>query len=89
MNKEKTAMQILIEEIESLSDRFQLNTDAKRIYLGLRDKIVNMNLLKKEQGQIENAFHFGYLDGIGEDVGLDKYKDALGKDYYQSKYGGE
>lgn len=86
MDKEKTAMQMLIEEIDhkldtEISDTFRHSLEEC--------KKTAKHLLQKEQEQIENAFHFGYLDGIGEDVGLDKYKDALGKDYYQYKYGGE
>lgn len=87
VGKELTSMQILIEEIESLADKFQPNTDAKRIYLGLRDKIINMNLLQKEQEQIEQAFSDGFDDGENYDREIDER--ILSKDYCQSKYGGK
>ena len=94
-------MQLLIEEIESLADKFQPNTNAKRIYLGLRDKIINMNLLYKEQEQIEKAYkEGGHHRHVCEANGIDKKcycrngnecnfaRYITEDDYYQYKYGG-
>lgn len=75
MNKEKTAMQLLIEEIDhkldtEISDTFRHSLEEY--------KKTAKHLLQKEQEQIEQAFDDGYDEAsIG------------GGEYYQSKYGGE
>lgn len=74
MNKELTAMQMLIEE---LSQRKDINTVRMVIAM------IKANYLQKEQEQIEKAFEDGIYSGKVFN------KPIQGKDYYQSKYGGE
>ena len=90
MNKEKTTIQLLIEDIDSYVSKIPSSNVMGRVQRGLCGDIKRMAIesLKKEQEQIEKAFDAGYSDGIVDAVGLDKYKDANGKDYYKSKYGG-
>lgn len=83
--KEKTAMQILIKEIDNkLSGGL---TDTLRYSLEECKNMAN-SLLKKEQEQIEKAFEDGVTDVF--DSAFNK-EDIIGsgEQYYQSKYGGE
>lgn len=79
MNKEKTAMQMLIEELDKLGKLGILVDSAKN---------VAEQLLQKEQEQIEQAFDSGYSEGLGAGTGIGalKYSDVS---YYQYKYGVE
>lgn len=84
MNKELTAMQLLIEEIDHKLDTEI--SDTLRYSLEKCQKIAK-RLLQKEQEQIEKAFG----DGVSEGESRERMEEiylSIG-DYYQSKYGGE
>ena len=92
MSEELTAIQMLIEamqkDYDSIDGSESYIANVQKSEIGLRI-LQAKSLLKKEQEQIEKAFDSGYSDGIVDAIGLDKYKDANGIDYYQYKYGGE
>lgn len=89
MNKEQTAMQILIEKMRKIRDDIPTNTQIQRTARGrVVDCIMQAKyLLEKEQEQIEMAFGDGVNEGENrceqEEISL-----SIGE-YYQSKYGGE
>lgn len=91
MNKEKTAMHILIEELDvcisNLGSKNDLLTRCQKGRL-VDAKTIAKRLLEKEQEQIEKAYEDGFDDGIESELGYrTKYENQT--DYYQSKYGGE
>lgn len=94
MNKEKTAMQMLIEAMQRDYDSIDGSETPFRIIqkseIGLRI-LQAKSLLQKEQEQIEKAFDDGYKEGTTPTV-WEKDRES-GKqysyNYYQSKYGGE
>ena len=86
MNKEKTAMQMLYGLIDSEAIRLsnvkgkhkKASEQCANQLVILKMKAKNMQLLQKEQEQIEKAFDDGYDEAsIG------------GGEYYQSEYGGK
>lgn len=91
MNKEKTAMQMLYELIDSEVIRLsnvkgeykKASEQCANQLVVLKMKAKNMQLLQKEQDQIEKAFDLGVQSG------MTKGYQNVGKDYYESKYGGE
>lgn len=91
MNKELTAIQMLYEligsEVERLSkvkgEHKKASEQCANQLVILKMKVNDMNLLQKEQEQIEQAFDAGVQSG------MTKGYQNVGKDYYQSKYGGE
>lgn len=85
MNKELTAMQLLIEEIYHKLDTEI--SDTLRYSLEECQKTAK-HLLDKEQEQIEKAFDAGVTDVFDSAFDKDDVKGS-GKDYYQYKYGGE
>ena len=95
MNKEKTAMQMLYELIDSEVIRLsnvkgeykKASEQCANQLVVLKMKAKNMQLLQKEQEQIEKAFGKGYKRG-GSLLFVDGEPDE-GNEYYQSKYGGE
>lgn len=81
MNKELTAMQMLIDEMES---EFKHATTWSVKKVDIYPWITKAkSLLQKEQEQIEKAFDLGVQSG------MTKGYQNVGKDYYQYKYGGE
>lgn len=92
MNKEQTAMQMLIEAMQRDYDSIDGSETPFRIIqkseIGLRI-LQAKSLLQKEQEQIEQAFADGFKDGFDS---TDGYSGKYGEEengYYQSKYGGE
>ena len=90
MSKEKTAMQMLIEEIGLMRDAHHIGIQEHRFARGrIVDFIIQAkSLLEKEQEQIEKAFDDGYSDGLGAGTGSGfiEYSNVR---YYNSKYRGE
>lgn len=82
MIKEKTAMQMLIDSMEhDIKD--ENNARAK---VEIRTWIIEAKkLLQKEQEQIERSYDKGVIDSYFSH----ETDTPNGKDYYQSKYGGE
>lgn len=86
MNKELTTIQMLIEEIKSMKS--VVATEGRRyVFQQVLDWLdVGLSI---EQEQIEKAFSEGHQEAVRGECGQgSKYKDAIGVDYYQSKYGG-
>lgn len=86
MSKELTAMQMLIEamqkDYDSIDGSESRIANVKKSEIGLRI-LQAKNLIQKEQEQIEQAFDLGVQSG------MTKGYQNVGKDHYQSKYGGE
>lgn len=82
MSKEKTAMQMIIEEMQkdydSINGSESYVANVQKSEIGLRI-LQAKHLLKKEQEQIETAFYHGR--------NFNNPKSS--KDYYKSKYGGK
>ncbi|NGM63530.1 hypothetical protein G5B30_16595 [Sphingobacterium sp. SGG-5] len=91
MNKELTAMQMLIEAMQKSYDSIDgsesFTSNIQKGEIGNRIRQAK-SLLQKEQEQIEKAFSEGFDDGIESELGYrTKYENQ--RDYYKSKYGGE
>lgn len=88
--KEKTAMQMLIEELDvCISNLGKKNDLLTRFQKGrlVDAKVIAQRLLQKEQEQIEKAFEEGEKEGSIDVQNFNSNYDNS-KDYYQSKYGG-
>lgn len=79
MNKELTAMQMLIESIDA---RLAQESDKSAIHNLEICLMVSKSLLQKEQEQIEQAFTYGCFFH-------DENKQQSANEYYLSKYLGE
>ena len=84
MNKEKTAIQMLIENIDSRLKNYASYTLRYSLETCRNEA---KSLLKKEQDQIEKAFDKGYERG-GSLLFVNGEPDE-GSEYYNSKYGGD
>lgn len=91
--KEKTAIQILIDELDvcisNLGSKNDLLTRCQKGRL-VDAKTIAKHLLQKEQEQIEKAFGDGYGEGVFRgNIIIDTDDGVTSDKYYQSKYGGE
>ena len=86
VGKDLTAMQMLIEvmqkDYDSIDGSESYVANVQKSEIGLRI-LQAKSLFQKEQEQIEKAFDLGVQSG------MTKGYQNVGKDYYQSKYGGE
>lgn len=86
MSKEKTAMQMLIEamqkDYDSIDGSLSFTSNVQKGEIRIRIQQAK-SLLEKEQEQIEQAFNLGVQSG------MTKGYQNVGKQHYQSKYGGK